>query len=104
MIGFVLSRSLRRYLEDTARELELDNLPIRDFQEHRIHLSNRFGLTHSFRRSEAIVPDCPTQLEWLRAADAAVARSVALTFDEAIANTPDAGPSVSEAARLFALH
>lgn len=77
MIGFVLSRSLRRYLEDTARELELEKLTIRDFQEHRIHLSNRFGLTRSFRRSEAIVPDCRTQLEWLRAVDAAVARAAA---------------------------
>jgi hypothetical protein len=103
MIGFVLSRSLRRYLEDTADELELDNLPIRDFQEHRIHLSNRFGLTRSFRRSEAIVPDCRTQLEWLRAIDAAVARSVASKFDEVIASNPQVAPSVAQATRRFSL-
>ncbi len=102
MIGFVLSRSLRRYLEDTAGELALDNLPIRDFQEHRIHLSNRFGLTRSFRRSESIVPDCRTQLEWLRAVDAAVARSVALKFDEVIASSPQVAPSVRQgSASLF---
>jgi hypothetical protein len=99
MIGFVLSRSLRRYLEDTAGELELDNLPIRDFQEHRIHLSNRFGLTRSFRRSEAVVPDCRTQLEWLRAVDVAVARSVALKFDEVIASNPQVSRSARQAAR-----
>src|SRR5258708_24051051 len=40
MIGFVLSRSLRRYLEDTARGLELDKLPPREFQEHLTYLFN----------------------------------------------------------------
>lgn len=101
MIGFVLSRSLRRYLEDTARELELEHLPIRDFQEHRIHLSNRFGLTRSFRRSEAPVPSCRTQLEWLRAVDAAIARSAAAKIEEAVAKNADVAPAVKLVVQSF---
>lgn len=103
MVGFVLSRSLRRYLADTARELDLERLPIRDFQEYRIHLSNRFGLTRSFRRSEVPVPTCRTQLEWLRAVDAAIARSTAAKLSAIIANTADLAPSVKQAVQRFSL-
>jgi hypothetical protein len=103
MVGFVLSRSLRRYLEDTARELELERLPIRDFQEYRIHLSNRFGLTRSFRRSEAAVPAYRTQLRWLRAVDAAMARAAGAKLEEAIAKNPDVPVSVRLAVQRFCL-
>jgi hypothetical protein len=101
MVGFVLSRSLRRYLADTARELDLERLPIRDFQEYRIHLSNRFGLTRTFRRSEVSVPTCRTQLEWLRAVDAAIARSAAAKLSLISANTTDLAPTVKQAVQRF---
>src|SRR4051794_8526786 len=49
MIGFVLSHSLKRYLKETATALGLEQLPIRDFQDFRFDLSNRFGLTKKFK-------------------------------------------------------
>jgi hypothetical protein len=101
MIGFVLSRSLRRYLEDTARELELEHLRIRDFQEHRIHLSSRFGLTRSIRRSDFSVPACRTKLEWLRAVDAAIARSIATRMEEAVSKNADLASPVKQSALRF---
>ena len=103
MVGFVLSRSLKRYLQDTAIELGLERLPIRDFEEYRTHLSNRFGLTRSIRRNEAGVPACRTQLEWLRAVDLAIAYSVAAKLDEVVARNTEIPPPVRQAVQRFSL-
>lgn len=98
-----MSRSLKRYLQDTAIELGLERLPIRDFEEYRTHLSNRFGLTRSFRRNEAEVPACRTQLEWLRAVDSAIAHSVAAKLDEVVAKNTEIPPPVRQAVQRFSL-
>lgn len=78
MVGFVLSHSLKRYLKETAAELGLEQLLIRDFQDFRSDLSNKFGLTKKFKRSQLEVSPCRTKLAWLLALDSAIARAVGI--------------------------
>lgn len=80
MVGFVLSHSLKRYLKETAAELGLEQLPIRDFQEFRSDLSNRFGLTKKFKRNQLQVSPCRTKLAWLLALDVAIARGIGIAL------------------------
>jgi hypothetical protein len=101
MTGFVLSHSLKRYLKETAIELDLERLPIRDFPEFRTHLSNQFGLTQAFKRSRAEAPALRTRLAWLRAVDAALARAAGLKLQDAASKTPGIAESVREAILRF---
>lgn len=89
MVGFVLSHSLKRYLKDTAANLELERLPVRDFHEFRTYLSNRFGLTRKFKRSKTDAPSCRTQLRWLVAIDSAAARIVGLRLRDFLSKYSD---------------
>ncbi|WP_316158353.1 MULTISPECIES: ATP-binding domain-containing protein [unclassified Bradyrhizobium] len=102
MVGFVLSHSLRRYLKETASELGLDHLPIRDFQDFRSDLSNRYGLTKKFKRSQAPVSPYRAKLAWLLALDAVVAKTIGETLLSFITQEKGLRPAVSEAIRLVA--
>jgi hypothetical protein len=102
MVGFVLSHSLKRYLKDTAAELDLERLPIRDFQEFRTHLSNRFGLSRLFKRREAKVSPYRTRLEWLRAIDAAAAQVAGSKLEDVISKAANIPAFVSEVVRNIA--
>lgn len=84
MVGFVLSHSLKRYLKETAAELELERLPIRDFQEFRTNLASQFGLTRNFTRSKAEASTYRTRIKWLLALDAAMARCIGQKLHEII--------------------
>jgi len=75
MAGFVLSPSLKRYLKDTAGALGLERLPIRDFEEFRIDVCGRFGITEKFKRRKGDVRPIRGRLNWLRAIDSTAARS-----------------------------
>jgi len=97
MAGFVLSHSLKRYLKETAIELGLERLPIRDFAEFRTHLSNQFGLTSVFRRSKTEAPSCRTRLAWLYAIDAALANAAGLKLRDFALKTQEIVPSVRDA-------
>ena len=96
MVGFVLSHSLKRYLKETAAELGLEELPIRDFQEFRSDLSNRFGLTKKFKRSQSQVSSCRTKLAWLFALDVAVARAAGRGLREFIGQNVEVPSSVKK--------
>jgi transcription elongation GreA/GreB family factor len=87
MVGFVLSHSLKRYLKETAAALDLERLPIRDFEEYRTDLCNQFGLTEKFKRRKADPPVLRTQLLWLRALDAAIARAAGANLRDAVAKS-----------------
>jgi hypothetical protein len=97
MVGFVLNHSLKRYLQETASALNIAQLPIRDFQEFRADLSNRFGLTKAFKRNRSEAQPCRTQLAWLLAIDTAIARVAGQRLREIIAGasgTPSAVKNV----------
>jgi UvrD-like helicase family protein len=102
MVGFVLSHSLKRYLKETAIELGLEHLPIRDFQEFRVDLSNRFGLSQKFKRSKAEASRQRTCLPWLRAIDAAIARAAGTRLRESVVGLPGIAPSVREVVERLA--
>jgi hypothetical protein len=97
MIGFVLSHSLKRYLKETAAALGLEHLPIRDFQEFRFDLSNRFGLTKKFKRSQSRVLPCRTKLAWLLALDGAMARAMSKKLSLFARTAHEIQPSVRDA-------
>jgi hypothetical protein len=94
MVGFVLSHSLKRYLKETAAELGLEQLPIRDFQEFRSDLSNRFALTKKFKRSQLQVSPCRTKLSWLLALDVATARVIGIVLRDFIGKNTEIPESV----------
>ncbi|MFT4118040.1 ATP-binding domain-containing protein [Bradyrhizobium sp.] len=75
MMGFVLSHSLRGYLRETAAALELAHLPIKDFEEFRGDLSNRFGIANRFRKKKSGGASLRSRFHWLRALDVAMARA-----------------------------
>jgi hypothetical protein len=89
MVGFVLSHSLKRYLKETAISLGLNRLPIRDFQEFRTDLSNKYGLAKRFKRSKSEVLSHRTRLSWLYAVDTAVARVVGIRLQEVVSKRLD---------------
>lgn len=102
MVGFVLSHSLRRYLREAATELNMPQLPVFDFQEFRADLSNRFGLTRLFKRNRTEAPSSRTQLSWLLAIDAVLARVVAKRLREVLDDSPEVPISVQNAMRRIA--
>jgi superfamily I DNA/RNA helicase len=102
MIGFVLSHSLKRYLKETATALGLEQLPIRDFQEFRFDLSNRFGLTKKFKRSQSRVSPCRTKLAWLLALDGAMARAIGARLHLFARTAHETPPNVRDAIRKVA--
>jgi hypothetical protein len=89
MVGFVLSHSLKRYLKEAASALNMSELPVWDFQEFRSDLSNRFGLAKVFRRDRAEASLVRTQLPWLLAIDATLARISAKRIREVLDSAPD---------------
>jgi hypothetical protein len=88
---------LKAYLKQTAIALELERLPIRDFQEFRAHLSNRFGFTRIFKHSNAQAPLNRTKIAWLRAIDTAMARVASAKFRDVLSKTPQISAPVREA-------
>ena len=82
MMGFVLSHSLKRYLKETADSLELHHLPIRDFEDFRIELADRFGIANRFRKRKAKGASYRSQANWLRALDVAMARVAGVRLRE----------------------
>lgn len=102
MVGFVLSHSLKRYLKETASELGLEQLPIRDFQEFRADLSNKFGLTRKFKRSQAKVPSCRTKLAWVLALDVSLARAAGATLRDFVGSAVEISDSVKSVILSFA--
>lgn len=92
MVGFVLSHSLKKYLKETAAALDLERLPIRDFEEFRTDLSSRFAVTSQFKRKRGGRSSIRSSLAWLRALDAAMARAAGKRLRDAIQksrNVPD---------------
>jgi UvrD-like helicase C-terminal domain len=82
MMGFVLSHSLKRYLKDAASALGMGNLPIRDFEEFRADLSDRFGIANRFRKKKGVSNPLRCKAAWLRALDAAMARVAGMRIRE----------------------
>jgi UvrD-like helicase C-terminal domain len=85
MMGFVLSHSLKRYLKETAGALELDHLPIKDFEEFRIDLANRFGIASRFRKKKGDGSSLRSRVNWLRALDVAMAQAAGAQLRENLA-------------------
>jgi hypothetical protein len=96
MVGFVLSHSLKRYLKETAIALGLEHLPIRDFEEFRTDLSGRFGITERFRKKKGESASLRSRINWLRAVDAAVARSAGIRLRENLTKATGAPKTVIE--------
>ncbi len=97
MVGFVLSHSLRRYLKETAAQLGLEQLLIRDFEDFRSDLSNRFGLTKKFKRSQLQVSSCRTKLAWLLALDVAIARAIGAALRDFVRKNSEIPVAVQKA-------
>jgi len=96
MVGFVLSHSLKRYLKETAIALDLEHLPIRDFQEFGTDLSNRSRLSQRFKLSRAGTSHERTSLQWLRAIDLAIANAAGIRLKETVVGFAEIAPSVRE--------
>jgi hypothetical protein len=99
MMGFVLSHSLKRYLKDTADALELIHLPIRDFEEFRVDLSNKFGISERFRKKKGDSSSLRSRIAWLRALDVAMARAAGVRLRENISKARGIPTRVTEAAK-----
>jgi hypothetical protein len=99
MMGFVLSHSLKRYLKDTADALELIHLPIRDFEEFRVDLSNKFGVSERFRKKKGENSSLRARIAWLRALDVAMARAAGVRLRENISKAQGIPTRVTEAAK-----
>ena len=97
MVGFVLSHSLKRYLKETAAALELEHLPIRDFEEFRTDLSNRFRLTQRFKRKKSDYSAYRTRIAWIKAIDAAMARASADQLRSTITKIPGVSAAIKQA-------
>jgi hypothetical protein len=95
MVGFVLSHSLKRYLNETADALELMHLPIRDFEEFRGDLLNSFGISSQFRRKKEAVSLIRSRMDWLRALDVALAYAAASRLRANLAGISGASPRVA---------
>lgn len=76
MSGFVLSHSLKQYLRDTAIELDLPRLPIRDFDEFRVYLAKEFRVNDFIRTRRSPTHLCRSQINWIYGLDAIMARAV----------------------------
>ena len=89
MVGFVLSHSLKRYLKETASELGLEHLPIRDFEEFRADLSDRFGIASRFRKKKGESSSVRSRINWLRALDVKMAHVAGVRLRENLAQAKD---------------
>jgi hypothetical protein len=102
MMGFVLSHGLKRYLKETASQLGMERLPIRDFEEFRTDLSNHFGISKKFKRRKDEVSGCRSKISWLRAVDSAIARVLSSRLREIASKEREIAPSVRETVLRFA--
>jgi hypothetical protein len=101
MVGFVLSHSLKRYLKETAAALQLEHLPIRDFEEFRTDLSDQFGIARRFRKKKTENSLLRSRVAWLRALDVAMARIAGEKLKRSLTQVPVALTTVAkEVARL----
>ena len=89
MMGFVLSHSLKRYLEQTANALELEHLPIRDFEEFRNDLASCFGIANRFKKRKGDTSTFRSRVNWLRALDVAMARTAGVRLRENLTKAKD---------------
>ena len=96
MVGFVLSPSLKRYLKDTAAMLHLERLPIRDFEEFRIDMCGRFGVSDRFKRRKGELSLIRSRVDWLRAMDAVVARAAGSKLRKNLMECSDVPPRVAD--------
>jgi hypothetical protein len=96
MVGFVLSHSLKRYLKETASALGLERLPIRDFEEFRADLIDRFGIASRFRKRKGEGSSVRSRLSWLRALDIAMAHVAGTKLRENLAQTRDVPKRVAD--------
>jgi hypothetical protein len=96
MVGFVLSHSLKRYLRETASALGLEHLPIRDFEEFRTDLYNRFGIANRFRKKKGEISSLRSRVNWLRAVDVAMARVAGVRLRENLAQVKDVPKRVAD--------
>ena len=101
MIGFVLSHSLKRYLRDTASALDLERMPIQDFDEFRMELATQYGLTKAFRLKKSGIAAVRTRMAWIYAADAACAKVAGAALRRAVARLREAPDEVRRS--IFAL-
>ncbi len=100
-IGFVRTGELIQYLRETCRRIDLPNLPVADYKELQVRLSQHRKLERSRtpggRWGHLDIPrntEFETTMEWLQAAD----RALSAIF----ANKLDAGlPQAEEMAELF---
>lgn len=102
MMGFVLSHSLKRYLKETASALELEHLPIRDFEEFRADLSDRFGIAQRFRKKKAGGSPLRSRIRWLRALDTAMANAAGEKLRKNLAQAGNASEKVLKEVALIA--
>ncbi len=76
MTGFVLSHSLKQYLRDTANELDLPRMSVRDFDEFRVHLTKEFRVSEFIRTRKSSTHLCRSQLRWIYGFDAIFSRVI----------------------------
>lgn len=100
-VGFVRTGELIQYLQETCRRIDLPNLPVHEYKELQTRLREHRRLTSSpipGRRwagfTEAREAHAATTMDWLHAADQAIARQIA-------ARLIDALPNISELAEPF---
>ncbi len=96
MMGYVLSHSLKRYLRDTANALDLQRLPIKDFDEFRLGLVAEYGLKTAFRSRKAPTPPVRTRVTWIYAVDATAACVAADRFRSLATRAPNISENLRE--------
>lgn len=96
MMGFVLSHSLKRYLKETASALELEHLPIKDFEEFRIDLTNRFGIASRFRKKKGESSSLRSRFKWLQALDVVMAQAAGAQLRRNLSLTKDIPEAITE--------
>ncbi|MCW5220212.1 hypothetical protein D5041_10665 [Verminephrobacter aporrectodeae subsp. tuberculatae] len=95
-VGFVRTGELIQYLKETCRRIDLPNLPVHEYKELQTRLRDYRRLTSSpvpGRRwvglTEAREAHAATAMDWLHAADQAIARQIAARLIDVLPNTAE---------------
>lgn len=105
-VGFVRTGELIQYLKETCRRLDLPNLPVLEFSELRARLRNHRQGTGVRRWKGALqqrVSTVETTMEWLRAADHAIAGKLAERLQTALPNPDEVAAGFDAGVREKAL-
>jgi hypothetical protein len=95
-IGFVRTGELIQYLQETCRRIDLPNLPVHEYKELQTRLREHRRLTFSGVAGRSwsglATPreaHGSTTMQWLHAADQAIARQIAADFVHALPSTAE---------------